>query len=633
VIATDEQGIVRERISGYHLRILEEHPENPSAVEMANPEERDRSLLKEAVGKACDQFSLIPSSLELGYIPSLGSQELKQRRKRERPLIAKALATHLDKSPEDISFKLRTLTSGKPKLTVKDFPEIDLSISHDERYCLCAVGSEPQGCDIEVISDRSQSDWSALLSNRHSAVVEALVGKGDDRNSAGTRIWSATEAVRKAFNGTNPEFSLVKLQGDTGLLEATTATGKHLVLTLKISLTRSPARIVAFLVQPQTATPKVTPSQFDISKVDLGNATLEESVAAIVQPHHHLVDVTDDGPQGQRVYLQRFQVSFRQACSISRQVPVSQYISWVGKFREVPMISLAQPMLRDFYSGHYGLVTNKVTLKILGDATTYDTIQGRCWMGNLKDSSFDTYIEFCKVLPDHSLERVAMAEVKATWVKLLKYGVPAPDPLPDYLANYLKHFTVEEPASIDIKHAPTVTLPKLPEALANIDPGKVLYEVTPSPIRKDEIFSNAYQTTLEETNAVGNVYYGNYFIWQNRTLDLFFFEHIPEYYRVEQAKGEVLPLYSRMTYLKEGMPFDKIRANLHVDKVTEFGAVFQFRFFRENPDGSLVKLHRGKQEVVWVVRNEHGTPIPSAWPKRVLEALLQHSKTNHTVVS
>lgn len=628
VIATDAEGIIRERIKGYHLRILEAHPENPTAEELANPEQRDRALLQSAVAQACETLSLTPTSLELGYLPGLGSQAQKQRRQQERPLIASALATYLVDQPlQEISFKLKTLASGKPKLTVKDYPEIDLSISHDDRYCLCSVGSEPQGCDIEVISDRALADWLALLSKKHSAILEDLVSQGDNRNCAGTRIWSATEAVRKAANGSNPEFSLVKLQGETALLEATTETGTYLVLTLKVSLTRSPERMVALVVKPQIATPKVAP------QIDIAHATLEESVAAIVQPHHHLVDVTDDGPQGQRVYVQRFQVSFRQACSISRKVPVSQYISWVGKFREVPMISLAQPMLRDFYSGHYGLVTNQVTLKILGDATTYDTIQGRCWMGNLKDSSFDTYIEFCKVLPDHSLERVAIAEVKATWVKLLKYGVPTPDPLPDYLANYLKHFTVEEPASINLKNAPTVTLPQLPASLAKVDPGKVLYQATPKPRRDDLLFSNAYQTTLEETNAVGNVYYGNYFIWQNRTLDLFFFQHIPEYYRVEQAQGEVLPLYSRMTYAREGMPFDKIRVNLYVDQVTQYGASFQFQFFRENLDGTLEKLHNGEQEVVWAVRDEAGTPVPSPWPKAVLEALLQHSKTNYPLAS
>jgi len=625
VIASDSEGVIRERIRGYHLRILEEHPENPNAQELAKPEQRDRAIVKEAVAQSCKELSLIPLSLELGYIPGLGSQEQQQRRQQQRPLIASALATQLDKSPKEISFKLKTLASGKPKLTVKEYPKIELSLSHDERYSLCTVGTKPQGCDIEVISDRARADWQALLSNKHSAAVEELIAKGDERNIAGTRIWSATEAVRKAFNGSNPEFSLVKLQGESVLLEAKTETGKHLVLTIKVNLTRLPARIVAFLVQPQEATSADRAPQFDISQIDLANASLEESVAAIIQPHPHLVDVADDGPQGQKVYRQRFQVSFRQACSISRQVPVSQYISWVGKFRETPMGSMAQPMLRDFYSGEYGMVTNAVSLKILGDTTTYDTIQGRCWMGNVKESSFDTYIEFCKVLPDNSLERVAMAEVKATWVKLLKYGVPNPHPLPDYLANFIGHFSVAQPASIDLRHAPTITLPKLPEALANIDSGEVLYQVTSSPVRKDLLFYNTYQTTLEEANSVGNVYYGNYFIWQGRTLDLLFFQHIPEYFRVEQAKGEVLPLYSRMDFSREAMPFDKIRVDLYVDKVTECGAVFHFRFFRENPDGSREKLHNGEQEVVWAIRKEDGTPVPAPWPKVVLEALLEHT--------
>ncbi|BAZ44876.1 beta ketoacyl-acyl carrier protein synthase [Chondrocystis sp. NIES-4102] len=615
VIATDKKGIIRERIQGYRLRILEEHPENPTAQQLANPESRDRALLHSAITKAYEQFALIPNTVELAYLPKIGYKDKKQRRQLEKPLITAALAQHLQ-VPTAINYRLKTLANGKPQITVQDYPEIDLSLSHDQQYCLCTVGMGAQGCDIEIQSDRSATDWLALLSNKHSSIVEELITQGDDRNCAGTRIWSATEAVRKAFNGTNPKFSLVKHQGTTALLKAETEIGRHLVLTLSLQFTRPSKRVVALVVQPQGK-----------DDLNLASATIEQMVDTIIQPHHHRVEITNDGPQGQRVYLQRFQVSFRQACSISRNVPVSQYIGWVGKFREIPMISMAQPMLRDFYSGQYGMVTNDVTLRILGDVTTYDTIQGRCWLGNLKNSSFDTYIEFCKVLADHSLVRVAMAEVKATWVKLLKYGVPAPEALPDYLANYLSLFTVDQPASIDLKNAPTISLPKLPEPNASLDPGEVLYQATPSPKRQDLLFSKSYQTTLEEANAVGNVYYGNYFIWQGRTLDFFFYQFIPEYFRVEQAKGEVLSVYSRMTYLKEAMPFDTILTNLYVDEVTECGAEFTFQFFRQTANGELEKLHSGVQKVVWATRQTDGRAIASPWPQPVLKALLQAARS------
>ena len=153
--------------------------------------------------------------------------------------------------------------------------------------------------------------------------------------------------------------------------------------------------------------------------------------------------ITEDGPQHQPVYEKRFPVTFKEGCSISRKVTVSQYISWVGKIRELPMRSMADKMIPDFLSGEFGMVTNSVSLRLLGEATTYDTIQARCWLGNLVNSSFSTYMEFCKVLADETLERVAIAEVNATWVRLLSYGIPSPEKMPDYLQDYMNQFTAK----------------------------------------------------------------------------------------------------------------------------------------------------------------------------------------------
>ena len=49
VIATDKQGNILEHISNYRARILEEHPENPTALELVNPQERDYAKLKQAL--------------------------------------------------------------------------------------------------------------------------------------------------------------------------------------------------------------------------------------------------------------------------------------------------------------------------------------------------------------------------------------------------------------------------------------------------------------------------------------------------------------------------------------------------------------------------------------------------------
>jgi acyl-CoA thioesterase FadM/acyl carrier protein/3-hydroxymyristoyl/3-hydroxydecanoyl-(acyl carrier protein) dehydratase len=612
VVATDAQGYILQRLTGYRLRILEEHPENPTAAELANPEIRDRNHLEQVLNTTFKEFGLQQPAVALGYAPNLQAQSRKQRRQQEQPIIAHALKTKLGLNLEaEIDFGIKALSSGKPELMGASVAGLNLSLSHCNRYCLCVVEGTPQGCDIEVISNRTEADWVALLSSERSAIVDELVQRGDTRDRAGTRIWSALEAVRKAFNGSQPEFSVVAQQGEGVLLKTQTPTGDYLVVTVPVKLTRPPERMVAILV-PQPQSQKKSP------------ATQSSSLAPHADPARHSTRYTQDGPQGQLVYEQRFQVSFKDSGSISRRVYFSQYFRWIGKIRELPMESIASQMLSDFLSGDWGMVTNAVSLRVLGEATSYDVIQARAWVGNMVGSSFDTYIEFCKVLPDDSLERLAIAEVKATWVRLVSYGVPSPMPFPPYLQEYLDLFAAKQPATLDLKQPATLPLPPLPSSLAQLNSGSIVYETPISLNRYGKLLrSEVFQTTLEESNLVGNVYYGNYFIWQGRILDLFLYSVAPDYLRVSNPRGEIVCLYSRMDYLREAMPFDKIRVFLYVKSVSQSGALFNFEFFREQPDGSMEKLHVGQQEVAWVTRLADGTPIAANWPPEVMQALLE----------
>ena len=610
VIATDAEGTVLEHLQGYRLRVLEEHPENPTALELAAPEQRDQAALQQALATACTQLNLSQPAVELGYVPGLGSQPKKQRRAAEQPIVARLLQRYQKADP--VEFTLKTLSSGKPQLSGATVAGLDVSLSHDDRYCLCSVAETPQGCDIEAIEHRSPEDWVALLSTARTAIVNQLVQEGDARDRAGTRIWSALEAVRKAFNGIDPEFSVAGQQGAAILLQAKATDAIHFVLTVPVQLTRYPERMVALVVEQSSIQSHANVQSYTEEGID---------PYGLIRPNEHRARVTADGPQEQPVYEKRFPVTFKEGCGISRKVTVSQYISWVGKIRELPMRSMSANMVPDFLSGEWGMVTNAVSLRILGEATTYDTIQARCWLGNLINSSFDTYIEFCKVLPDETLERVALAEVKATWVRLLSYGIPFPQPFPEYLQVYLDRFTSKAPAAIDLKNAPTLTLSPLPTSLAGLDSGSVHYQ---SQHRYgDLLLSEVFQTTLEESNLVGNVYYGNYFIWQGRTLDLFLYSIAPEYMRVSTAQGEMISVYSHMNFMREAMPFDKIRVLLYVQRVSECGAVFNFEFFREQSEHSREKLHTGQQEVIWAQRQPDGSPIATPWPQSIQKALMQ----------
>ena len=328
---------------------------------------------------------------------------------------------------------------------------------------------------------------------------------------------------------------------------------------------------------------------------------------------------TADRPQAQPVYEQRFPVTFKDGCSMSRKVTVSQYISWVGKMRELPLQSLAADLIPDVLCGEWDMVTTMVNLRVLGDATTYDTIQARCWIGNVINSTFDTYIEFCKVLPDERLERVALADVRATWVQPVSDDVPLDQPFPAYLQAYLDRCSINLPAAIALKNTPTTT----PQThLSGLHAGAMLYR--PQSHRYgDLLLSEVFQTTLEESNLVGNIYYGTYFTWQGRLLDLFLYTTAPEYLRVPTPQGEMISLYSRIDFRQEAMPFDRIQVSLYVQSVSECGAVFKFEFFRERSMRCKEKLHTGQQEVLWVERQPDGTPMATPWPQSIRQALMR----------
>ena len=605
VFVSDKQGNILEKLTGYRVRIMEENLSNPTPEELANPEKRDVKKLQDKLKTAFAALELKQPGVGLGYAPNLQVLPKEQRRLQEKPIIAKAIQAQLGLSPEHpLDFEITTLESGKPQLEGASVAGLHVSLSHCDRYCLSAVGNKPQGVDIELITHRSLEDWTALLSFKHTKILNELVGQGDNMDVAGTRIWSSIEAVRKAFNGTHPEFSIVKRHQDSVLLKATTSEESYLVVTQPIKLTRHPERMIAILVpQEQPASlPDSSDSEVKVFTSDSNNSHVKEDYL------------------GELIYEKQFQLGFKESGSLNRQVYFSEYFTWIGQMREIAMESVASEMLSDLFSGNSGIVTKAVSLRVLGEATAYDTIQARVFSGNVVGSTFDSYMEFCKVLPDGYLERIALAEVTAKWIGISN-GIPVQASLPSYLQNFLDKFATREPVNIDLKKTETLALSKSNASLDISKTGRLVYE-SPSENRYGQLlYSETYQTTLEESNLFGNIYYSNYFIWQGRTLDLFLYSVAPQYLH-SNPKGELICLYTRIDFLQEAIPFDKILVLLYVKSVSECGAVFNFEFFRQDPDGKRKKLHVGQQEAMWASRGKDGNLVPTPWPQAILEAFL-----------
>lgn len=141
------------------------------------------------------------------------------------------------------------LDSGKPILKGLENQQVEVSLSHDDRFCLCVVGQGPQGCDILPVSHRSQADWILLLTSDRQSLFNQLLANGyDSVDIAGTRLWVAIEAFRKAFDARDISLRIDSQREDTVLFEGEFAGKKLYVMTFPVNLTKSFPRMVAVVV-------------------------------------------------------------------------------------------------------------------------------------------------------------------------------------------------------------------------------------------------------------------------------------------------------------------------------------------------------------------------------------------------
>ena len=273
-----------------------------------------------------------------------------------------------------------------------------------------------------------------------------------------------------------------------------------------------------------------------------------------------------------------------------------------------------------FATGQWGGVTNFADLKIFGEATTHDLIEVWMWAsgnGGPQNSILDLTYDFRKILPTGGYERLAWLNQQTTWVKILDHGAVRVEPYPDYYGSFLNDML------------PRYEAPNLPEPLAEPlrdlfkhEDETYLYRAPAGPTVNPTLVSQLIETSLEDANIVGNIYFANYYAWQGRVRDRYFYDLIPGYFRGTGEKGELICLNCRVDHLREAMPFERIEVRMALKALKKCHATLYFEYFKSGPDGSRLKLATGKQEVVWVRRDAHKNPVPYPFPSRVQEAFL-----------
>ncbi|MEO0373277.1 MAG: SDR family NAD(P)-dependent oxidoreductase [Cyanobacteria bacterium P01_A01_bin.17] len=270
VSAMTPDGQLLERLSGYHVQLLAHRSDYPTAEELANPQARDQDRMRREICDRTRLFNVSTPAVSLKYSPDLGSLSPAERHAQELPIFRHAISQLLDGNLERADkIQLHWTSAGKPEVdgSEVDGPEaegtdddaIAVSLTHDAQICLCVAGRAPQGCDIEPVTPRAQADWTALLGNARQPMFSQLVEANDSEALAGTRIWTAIEALQKATGTQTVSFAINRIETDTVLFQETASeTAPLQVLTFPIRLTRGLERMVAVVVQPlQTAPPAV----------------------------------------------------------------------------------------------------------------------------------------------------------------------------------------------------------------------------------------------------------------------------------------------------------------------------------------------------------------------------------------
>jgi acyl-CoA thioesterase FadM/NADP-dependent 3-hydroxy acid dehydrogenase YdfG len=607
VVVVDDKGYILEKLEGCTLQILHHHDDYPTATDLILPDNRDNLMASKIVKKLSHAFDFQAPKLLLRYMPALHNLSKEERHLWELPLLRETIKRATDEYPDgQQNFDIQWLNSGKP--IVKGFRKnnVKISVSHDDRLCICVAGTEVQGCDIEPIAQRNRTEWSGLLGPERDKILSLMLNGTDTLSQAGTMIWCAAEASRKVTGESNDALKIIENKGDVVLFQNMSAKRPIFILTLHLDLTWGPRKILALVIGEINQRSSHIPQPVSIGY---------EGYSDLFDTRHF--DAIEGGPQGQEMFVHRFPVTFKASSQLSRTVYFANYFFWLGEIREASLWPVMKKVTKQFSTGKWGLVTNNLHMQMLGETTAQDQIEIRMWVtgnGGARKSTMDLTFDFRKILAEGRYERLAWCEQQVTWVKILNHGQVRSESYPAYYWDSMKNILPKYEAANDPE-----PLPEPIAKLNQIEGDDKAFRTPPGPLVRPLLHEQLIETSLEHANLVGNIYFANYYAWMGQTRDRYFFKLIPDYFRGTGEKGELLCLECRVDHLREAMPFDRIVVTMALKVLNTFSATFYFEYFRLEPDGTRVKLAVGEHIAVWVKRDDQGQPVPTPFPQPVLD--------------
>jgi acyl-CoA thioesterase FadM len=598
----DGQGRQVEQLSGYKLKILEHHADYPTAAELCDPASYNERCLKQSMATLESTLPYQCPCLKIFAVPGVDSLPKEPRHDREEPFIRRALKdyfagrTNRDGLPVDSTcLEIARDSFGKP--FIDGAVEDRLSLSHDNGLLLTALGCGHMGCDLQTVVNRSEIQWRQILTPGRMAIVAALAKKDPDLSFAATRVWTVIEVLQKISGNVNDAIiEIADRHADVVVFTVKSAAGPIHIATLPVKFALGNMRILGICV------------------------TCREKTSAKEKTGHGFAsEQTVSGPQDQAVFAMRQPLSFKDTGNLGKGAYFSNYFMWMGKVRELPLKPVYADLIPQFTSGQWGLVTNHSKIVYVDEATSHDIMETKTWIGPNtfnNHASFPLCYEWHKITPDGEKRLVAIGEQSTSWVEIVGHGSVELRPTPDYLNDFF--IRTQMLPQNEKRYTPSIDGNS---PLASVNWGQEIYSSPAGPNVVPKLEEVTYQTTLEDANLVGNVYFANYPIWQGRVRDQFFYTLAPHFYNGGRHHGELFCVESRVDHLREAMPFDQVVVRMSLKTLYENGLILSFDYFRKNKNAQLEKLATGLHKTLWVKHDSNQRIVPAALPSVIIESL------------
>lgn len=316
---------------------------------------------------------------------------------------------------------------------------------------------------------------------------------------------------------------------------------------------------------------------------------------------------------------ERYVVGWQDASYLCRSVHTTNYVKWGGKVRDAVMLGDSRrEFLKDVMLSNIGGASHFAEVTNLGTyLTAWDNVRTKVWVSGVKDRALVGYIVEIYKEEENWLVPVAVYESDASLTRVDGQGKIVMRELSDNGFRNITSFIPKDNAKISSK---LLQYAIKPEHLG--EPLKV------APKRPEGGFfiqSYQFKPSFIHSNLIGNMYFQNHFNLQTVTLDFYIDRVAPELlnsdtFLKEGIRGELIHINTKVKYLREIMPFDKILIKARLEILYDKGAVFSFEYLRKELDGRVEKTAIGSCFGVWG-KFENGRLVPIPWPKKLMDAL------------